>query len=196
MSFEPINKITSPVVLLQADNIDTDRIIPARYLKSVDSSGFGKNLFHDWRYKPDGSPDPDFVLNKPGDQGKILLTGRNFGCGSSREHAAWALYQYGFRVIISSEFADIFRNNALNNGLLPIEVIDSQLADLVKVYQSNPGKPWTIDLVNQVIILPGPAKKVPFGINPFRKQCLITGSDLTDYLAGLKQQIIAYESKH
>jgi len=218
MPFEPLNKISSRVVLLQADNIDTDRIIPARFLKSVSSDGFGRNLFHDWRYRPDGTPDPDFVLNTPEGRGRILLTGRNFGCGSSREHAAWALYQYGFRVIISSGFADIFRTNALNNGLLPLEVEPDTLAALMDGYKANPSAPWTVDLPTQLlhtadcqlpqrtqVCVPTNADcQLPertqvcvptiFEINPFRKQCLLTGSDLTDYLAGLKPQIIEYEN--
>jgi 3-isopropylmalate/(R)-2-methylmalate dehydratase small subunit len=204
MSFQPLNIITSPVVLLQAENIDTDRIIPARFLKSVESTGFGKNLFHDWRYRPDGSPDPDFVLNKPEGQGKILLTGKNFGCGSSREHAAWALYQYGFRVVISSGFADIFRTNALNNGLLPLEVTDQQLSGLMETYMANPLAAWTVDL-NQQLLIPAPANQhststgsftVPFSLNSFRKECLLHGSDLIDYLAGLKPRIIQFEANH
>jgi len=196
MSFEPLTQIISKVVLLQADNIDTDRIIPARFLKSVSSDGFGKNLFHDWRYRPDGTLDPDFVFNKPEGQGQILLTGSNFGCGSSREHAAWALYQYGFRVIISSGFADIFRTNALNNGLLPLEVSIQQLTVLMETYKLNPQEAWTVDLNAQLLLPPGPDAPVPFDINPFRKQCLLTGSELIDYLANLKPQIIEYENNH
>ncbi|MDD4646477.1 MAG: 3-isopropylmalate dehydratase small subunit [Bacteroidales bacterium] len=196
MPFEPINTITSPVALLQADNIDTDRIIPARFLKSVDSSGFGKNLFYDWRYRPDGTPDPEFALNKPNGQSRILLTGKNFGCGSSREHAAWALYQYGFRVIISSGFADIFHNNVLNNGLLPVEVSEEQLAQITDFCQLNPDAHLTVDLDNQVVSLPKSAVNIPFDINPFRKECLLSGSDLIDYLAGLKSKIVEYESNH
>jgi len=195
MSFEPITIITSKVVKLQVDNIDTDRIIPARFLKSVDSSGFGKNLFHDWRYRPDGSPDPEFVLNKPEGQGQILLTGKNFGCGSSREHAAWALYQYGFRVIISSGFADIFRTNALNNGLLPLEVGADTLALLMDMHQANPSAPWTVDLQSQQLTADRQLQTA-FDINPFRKHCLITGSDVIDYLASLKPQILEYETNH
>lgn len=200
MPFEPIHKVLSKPVLLQADNIDTDRIIPARFLKSVDSAGFGKNLFHDWRYRADGSPDPDFVLNTPAGQGQILLTGRNFGCGSSREHAAWALHQFGFRVIISSGFADIFRTNALNNGLLPLEVTATELLSLIENHLSSPQSLWTVDLDAQLLI-PGDAGEpgsaaaaLQFDINPFRKNCLLTGSDLVDYLAGMKPQIIRYET--
>lgn len=196
MPFEPLTKIVSQVVLLQADNVDTDRIIPARFLKSVDSAGFGKNLFHDWRYKPDGTPDPDFILNQPEGQGQILLTGENFGCGSSREHAAWALCQYGFRVIISSGFADIFKTNALNNGLLPLEVDPRQLADLIGIYKSGPKELWTVDIGNQELVPPETGAAITFEINSFRKQCLLSGSDLIDYLAGLKPQIIQYESQH
>lgn len=203
MPFEPLNIISSKVILLQVDNIDTDRIIPARFLKSVESDGFGKNLFHDWRYRPDGAPDPDFILNKTDGQGQILLTGSNFGCGSSREHAAWALYQYGFRVIISSGFADIFRNNALNNGLLPLEVDPETLASLIDQYEANPSASWTVDLLTELLhtadcLLPTADCPLPiaFEINPFRKHCLLTGSDLVDYLAGLKPQIMEYEAKH
>jgi 3-isopropylmalate/(R)-2-methylmalate dehydratase small subunit len=200
MSFEPLNIISSKVVLLQADNIDTDRIIPARFLKSVSSDGFGANLFHDWCYRPDGSPDPDFVLNKPEGKGKILLTGKNFGCGSSREHAAWALYQHGFRVIISSGFADIFRTNALNNGLLPLEVDIDTLASLMKEYIANPSEPWTVDLPAQLLHTGDTqicvSTDISFDINPFRKQCLLTGSDLIDFLANLKLMIIEYETSH
>lgn len=196
MPFEPLTKISSRVVLLQADNIDTDRIIPARFLKSVESSGFGKNLFHDWRYRHDGTPDPGFVLNTPEGQGRILLTGRNFGCGSSREHAAWALYQYGFRVIISSGFADIFRTNALNNGLLPLEVTGEQLSSLMELYKSYPEEPWTVDLNAQSLQSAGSGSPLIFDINPFRKQCMLTGSDLIDYLANLKPQIVEFESTH
>jgi len=205
MPFEPLKIITSQVVLLQANNIDTDRIIPARFLKSVESDGFGKNLFHDWRYRPDGSPDPEFILNKPEGRGQILLTGANFGCGSSREHAAWALYQFGFRVIISSGFADIFRTNALNNGLLPLEVNPGTLASLMDEYRANPSGLWTIDLSAQLLHttdspLPTADCRLPaaisFEINPFRKHCLLTGSDLIDYLAGLKPQIMEYENVH
>jgi 3-isopropylmalate/(R)-2-methylmalate dehydratase small subunit len=196
MAFEPLKKISSRVVLLQADNIDTDRIIPARFLKSVSSDGFGVNLFHDWRYRADGTPDPDFILNTPEGRGQILLTGANFGCGSSREHAAWALYQYGFRVIISSGFADIFRTNALNNGLLPLEVDARTISSLMERFRANPSISWTIDLYAQVLLTDRNALPITFDINPFRKECLLTGSDLVDYLAAMKPRIITYETKH
>jgi 3-isopropylmalate/(R)-2-methylmalate dehydratase small subunit len=198
MPFEPITKIVSPVVCLPVDNIDTDRIIPARFLKAVDSAGFGKNLFFDWRYLPDGTPDPEFVLNRPDGRGQILLTGRNFGCGSSREHAAWALWQHGFRVIISSGFADIFRTNALNNGLLPLEVDPETLASLMETYTTNPAEPWSVDLSTQLLYTSGKLSVpgISFEINAFRKQCLLTGSDLIDYLAGLKEQITAFEKQY
>jgi 3-isopropylmalate/(R)-2-methylmalate dehydratase small subunit len=193
MSFEKIDIIKSRVVALRVENIDTDRIIPARFLKAVDTAGFGKNLFHDWRYLSDGTPDPGFVLNTPQGQGKILLTGKNFGCGSSREHAAWALYQYGFRAVISSGFADIFRTNALNNGLLPIEVPETTLQELFQCHSSSPDSEWTIDLPSQILIPSSPHPLITFSISDFRKQCLLQGLDLTDYLASLKPEIIRYE---
>jgi len=212
MGFEPIKIIKSRVVALEVDNIDTDRIIPARFLKAVDTAGFGRNLFHDWRYLPDGTPNPEFVLNTPQGVGKILLTGKNFGCGSSREHAAWALYQYGFRAIISSGFADIFRTNALNNGLLPIELSDSVLKELFDSYHYQPDAEWVINLPSQTLtpsppqpLFPLPPQPLspfppqplspsfPFEISPFRKHCLIHGLDLTDFLASLKPDITQYE---
>jgi 3-isopropylmalate/(R)-2-methylmalate dehydratase small subunit len=196
MSFSPLRIIESNVVFLPVAHIDTDRIIPARFLKAVDTEGFGKNLFHDWRYRSDGSPDPGFVLNQPGGTGEILLTGKNFGCGSSREHAAWALYQYGFRVIISSGFADIFRNNALNNGLLPVEVNEDQLAALMEIRTSQPDAVWTVDLPRQILhTVPG-STSFRFDVNPFRKECLLSGSDLVDYLAGMRQKIAEFETLH
>ncbi len=195
MSFEPLKTITSRVVYLPVENIDTDRIIPARFLKSVDSTGFGVNLFHDWRYRPDGTPDPDFILNTSAGRGQILLTGKNFGCGSSREHAAWALYQHGFRVIISSGFADIFRTNALNNGLLPLEVSEEELNRLMGIASAGLNEQWTVDLKNQKLVLPEPAGDISFEINPFRRECLLTGSDLIDYLAGLKTEIAEFETQ-
>jgi 3-isopropylmalate/(R)-2-methylmalate dehydratase small subunit len=194
MSFEPIKLIASRVIPLRAENIDTDRIIPARFLKSVDTGGFGEKLFHDWRYRPDGTPDPGFILNQPEGRGQILLTGRNFGCGSSREHAAWALYQYGIRAVISSGFADIFRNNALNNGLMPVEVSESVLDQLFMIYQDNPGSEWMIDLERQVVTTSF-TELITFEIDPFRKQCLMEGMDLTDFLVSLKPQIIRFEQE-
>jgi 3-isopropylmalate/(R)-2-methylmalate dehydratase small subunit len=210
MSFEPINTIVSKVVPLRAENIDTDRIIPARFLKAVDSDGFGKNLFYDWRYLPDGTANPDFILNTPEGQGKILLTGKNFGCGSSREHAAWALYQYGFRAIISSGFADIFRTNALNNGLLPIEVSENQLRELFDLYQKGSANEWTVDIPSQTLCPCAPVPELGLGVcvkcgcgvpgaplffelNSFRKECLANGLDLIDFLAALKPEIEIYE---
>ncbi|MFH0760871.1 MAG: 3-isopropylmalate dehydratase small subunit [Bacteroidota bacterium] len=197
MSFEPIKIITGRVVALPVENIDTDRIIPARFLKAIDSEGFGNNLFFDWRYLPDGSQNPDFVLNKPEGQGIILLAGKNFGCGSSREHAAWALYQYGFRVIISSGFADIFRNNALNNGLLPIEVSEQQLSEILAFHLEHPEEEWSINLQDQTLSLSEPfsflLSPFSFSIHPFRKRCLLEGLDLIDYLYAMKPEIIGFE---
>jgi len=198
MPFEPINTIISRIVALPVENIDTDRIIPARFLKAVDSDGFGNNLFFDWRYLPDGSLNPDFVLNKPEGQGKFLLTGKNFGCGSSREHAAWALYQYGFRVIFSSGFADIFRNNAFNNGLLPIEFPEQQLAEILASHQEHPEQDWMINLQDQCLQPLSPDTLMPtslfsFEINLLRKQCLREGRDLITLLTDMKPEIIAFE---
>ena len=205
MPFQPFHTLTSRIVPLRIDHIDTDRIIPARFLTSVESSGYEKFLFHDWRFHPDGSPNASFILNQPKGQGKILLAGRNFGCGSSREHAAWALFQYGFRVVISSGFADIFRTNALNIGLLPIEVEDQELDSLFETAASAPQIQWTVDLLAQMLI---PEKsdalvniqmampmEIRFDINAFRKRCLLDGIDLIDYLVLLKPEIEQFEHK-
>ena len=201
MPFEPINTLISRLVALPVGNIDTDRIIPARFLKAVDSEGFAENLFFDWRYLPDGSRNPDFILNKPEGQGKILLTGKNFGCGSSREHAAWALYQYGFRVIISSGFADIFRNNAFNNGLLPIEFPEQQLSEILALHGKHPEQDWMISLSDQFLKPLGPDAHMPtapyfFSINLLKKQCLLQGRDLINYLTDMKQEIVDFEQTH
>ena len=200
MAFDPVNRITSRLVALPGENIDTDRIIPARFLKSVESEGFGEKLFFDWRYREDGTPDPGFVLNRPEGQGQILLTGRNFGCGSSREHAAWALYQYGFRVIISSGFADIFRNNALNTGFLPIELTQAELTDIFSYHDHHPETEWMIDLPTQTLSPSTPFSFLlppfSFSVNSFRKQCLLSGLDQIDYLIGLKTEIIGFENNN
>lgn len=200
MSFEPINTLVSRIVALPIENIDTDRIIPARFLKAVDSEGFADNLFFDWRYLPDGSANPEFILNQPEGRGKILLTGKNFGCGSSREHAAWALYQYGFRVIISSCFADIFRNNAFNIGLLPIEFPEQQWADILALQAEHPEVEWMINLQDQYLKPIGPDALMPgspffFSINLLRKQCLLQGNDLINYLTGMHPEIVEFEQQ-
>lgn len=189
----PYTILTSPVVVLLVDNIDTDQIIPARFLKVTDKSGLGANLFADWRYLPDGSPNPDFILNRSKSQNaQILLAGSNFGCGSSREHAPWALLGYGFRAVISTSFGDIFRNNALKNGLLPV-VIDSEWHQvLIELFKPSPGLLLTIDLATQVLTLPD-GRAVGFPIDQFSKTCLLRGIDELHYLLGMEKQIAAYE---
>lgn len=185
--------LTSQAVVLPEDNVDTDQIIPARFLKVTDKVGLGEKLFSDWRYLPDGSPNPDFVLNKPENQGAaILVAGDNFGCGSSREHAPWALAGFGFRALISTSFADIFRNNAIKNGLLPVVVNADAYRKLLKKLDSEPQTELTIDLQEQTMYVPGEAK-VSFPIDGFSKTCLLNGVDELGYLLGLEDQILAYE---
>ncbi|HSV85060.1 MAG TPA: 3-isopropylmalate dehydratase small subunit [Levilinea sp.] len=187
--------LTSHVVALPANDIDTDQIIPARFLKVTDKAGIGANLFADWRYLTDGSPNPDFVLNWPESQGaQILLTGHNFGCGSSREHAPWALLGQGFRAVISTSFADIFRNNALKNGVLPVIVQPEVHAALMAQYAADPSLPLTIDLAEQALALPG-GDRAAFPIDPFSKTCLLNGIDQLGYLLQLEPAIAAFEKK-
>jgi 3-isopropylmalate/(R)-2-methylmalate dehydratase small subunit len=185
--------LTSHVVVLLVNNIDTDQIIPARFLKVTDKTGLGANLFADWRYLLDGNPNPDFILNRPESQSaQILLAGNNFGCGSSREHAPWALLDYGFRAVISTSFADIFHNNALKNGLLPV-VIDAEWHQvLIELFKPSPGLGLTIDLASQVLTLPD-GRAVGFPIDQFSKTCLLKGIDELHYLLGMEKQIAAYE---
>ena len=189
-------KLTSRVLPLLIDNIDTDQIIPARFLKVTDKKGLGDNLFSDWRYLKDGSPNPDFILNKPQAAGvQILLAGDNFGCGSSREHAPWALTGFGFRAVISTSFADIFKSNALKNGLLPIVVdkkIHQQLCTLAGV---NGALQLTIDLASQTVTLPG-GTKFSFPIDEFSKSCLLNGVDELGYILQFKDAITEYENNH
>ncbi len=187
---------TSRVVPLLANNIDTDQIIPARFLKVTDKKGLGDNLFYDWRYLPDGSPNPDFILNRPQIAGvQILLAGDNFGCGSSREHAPWALTGFGFKAVISTSFADIFKNNALKNGLLPIVVepkIHQQLCNLVEI---NGALQLSIDLASQTVTLPG-GTKFSFPIDEFSKTCLLNGVDELGYILRFEKAIKEYENNH
>jgi 3-isopropylmalate/(R)-2-methylmalate dehydratase small subunit len=190
---EPFTTLTSRVTPLRANNIDTDQIIPARFLKATDKAGMGENLFADWRCNPDGTPRADFVLNQPEHQGaQILLAGDNFGCGSSREHAPWALTGYGFRAVISTSFADIFRNNALKNSLLPLVVDAGTHAALFELVEGNPQAEVTIDLEKQSLILPSGAT-VTFPIDNFSKTCLLNGVDELGYLLGFEEHITAYE---
>jgi 3-isopropylmalate/(R)-2-methylmalate dehydratase small subunit len=187
--------LTSSVVPLPIENVDTDQIIPARFLKATNKDGFGDNLFADWRYNKDGSPKADFVLNNNAYAGSsILVAGKNFGSGSSREHAAWAIDGYGFKVVVSSFFADIFRNNALNNGVLPVVVSAEFLAEIFAAVNADAKATLTIDLVNQTITNNANAKSESFEINAYKKECLLNGLDDIDYLLSKKPLIEAYEA--
>ncbi|HMN60379.1 MAG TPA: 3-isopropylmalate dehydratase small subunit [Anaerolinea sp.] len=191
---QPIQTIHARVVVLPVDNIDTDQIIPARFLKTTDKAGLGKDLFSDWRYLPDGSPNPDFVLNRPESQGaRVLLAGDNFGCGSSREHAPWALTGWGFQAVISTTFADIFRNNALKNGLLPVLVEPEVHRKLVEIFSADSRPEVIIDLASQRLVLPD-EEEVAFPIDSFSKTCLLNGVDEMGYLLGLEEHIQRYEA--
>lgn len=189
---EPFKKITSTVAPLNLENVDTDQIIPARFLKSTTREGFGDNLFRDWRYDTDNNPKEDFVLNQVSGA-KVLLAGKNFGCGSSREHAAWAIHDYGFKVVVSSFFADIFKNNALNNGLLPVQVSESFLASLLEAIEKDAGTMIKVDLKEQLITLSASGKSENFDINPYKKECLLNGYDDIDYLLSIKEKIAQFE---
>lgn len=180
---------------LPLENIDTDQIIPARFLKATTREGFGENLFCDWRYNADGSPKPKFVLNDPHYQGQILVAGKNFGCGSSREHAAWALYDAGFRAVISSYFADIFRGNALNTGLLPLQVSDEGLARLLAAIEENPQLELVVDLPSQTLAVPAWGETFSFAIDGYKKECLINGYDDIEFLVNQKSAIAAFEKQ-
>jgi 3-isopropylmalate/(R)-2-methylmalate dehydratase small subunit len=193
---EKFLKIVSPAVPLPIENVDTDQIIPARFLKAVERKGFGDNLFRDWRYKKDGTANPDFVLNNPKYSGNILVAGKNFGSGSSREHAAWAVYDFGFRVVVSSFFADIFKANVLNNGLLPIQVPEDFLGEMFETIENNPAVTFEVDLESQTLYNVSRSKKVTFDINPYKKECLLKGYDDIDYLLSLKSEIEAFEAKN
>lgn len=188
---EKLDKIISRAVPMPIEDVDTDQIIPARFLKAVSKEGFGENLFRDWTYTQDGSKVIDFVLNNDTYSGKILVAGRNFGCGSSREHAAWALADYGFRVVISSFFADIFRGNALNNGILPLQVSQQTLDEIFKTIENNPKALLEIDVENQTLQIND--QSVTFDIDPYKKVCLINGYDDIDYLLSIKNDIESFE---
>lgn len=192
---QALQKIKSCFVPLPMENVDTDQIIPARFLKATTRDGFGKNLFRDWRYEnnDEAQPKKDFVLNQPQYNGEVLVAGKNFGCGSSREHAAWALQDYGFKVVVSSFFADIFKNNALNNGVLPVKVSDEFLAQLFTLGNSNT---ITIDVEAQTITIDATGEQEVFEINPYKKTCLLNGYDDIDYLINHKPQIEAYETQN
>lgn len=185
--------LTSRVVPLPIENIDTDQIIPARFLKATTRDGFGDNLFRDWRYDGDNQPKADFVMNNPTYTGKILVAGKNFGCGSSREHAAWAIQDYGFDVVISSFFADIFKGNALNNGVLPITVPDEFLEKIFATIFNNPEAELVVDLEAQTLVIKETGDSFEFEINPYKKSCLINGYDDIDFILSHKEQIETFE---
>lgn len=186
-------KLTSAVVPLNIENIDTDQIIPARFLKATTRDGFGENLFRDWRYENDNQPKADFVLNDPTYGGQVLVAGKNFGCGSSREHAAWAIQDAGFDVVISSFFADIFKGNALNNGLLPIQVSEEFLAQIFAAVDTNSKSPLEVDLENQTVTIIETGAQESFEINPYKKSCLINGYDDIDFILAQKDLIEEFE---
>ena len=193
---QKFNVIKSTCVPLPLENVDTDQIIPARFLKSTTKDGFGDNLFRDWRYNPDGTIKQDFVLNDPLYKGVILVAGKNFGCGSSREHAAWAIAGYGFRVVISSFFADIHKNNELNNFVLPVQVSDTFLAHLLESIKANPAVEVIVDLPNQTVTNTATAEKEFFEINGYKKYCLENALDDIDYLLENKSKIEKYEQEN
>ncbi|MCM8570567.1 3-isopropylmalate dehydratase small subunit [Gramella jeungdoensis] len=183
-------------VPLDSENVDTDQIIPARFLKATDKAGFGENLFRDWRFKKDGSKNEDFILNNPKYKGSILVAGNNFGCGSSREHAAWAIKAYGFKAVVSSYFADIFKGNALNNGVLPVQVSPEFLQELFTAVNNDPSQEIKIDLEKQQIEIAGTNLKEDFDIDPYKKTCLINGYDDIDFLVSKLDSIKKFEEKN
>ncbi|WP_417360823.1 3-isopropylmalate dehydratase small subunit [Galbibacter sp.] len=191
---EKFTTLTTTAVPLPIENIDTDQIIPARFLKATSKLGFGENLFRDWRYSNDGKPNEDFVLNNPTYGGQVLVAGDNFGCGSSREHAAWALADYGFKVIVSSYFADIFKGNALNNGLVPIQVSPEVLQRILTGIQNDPFAEIVVNLEEQYIALKNTDIKESFEIDAYKKMCLINGYDDIDFLVSNKDKIEAFEA--
>lgn len=191
-----INNIRSTAVPLPLENVDTDQIIPARFLKATSRDGFGKNLFRDWRYLQDDEkqPRPDFVLNNKAWSGRILVTGKNFGCGSSREHAAWAIKDYGFDVVVSSFFADIFKNNALNNFLLPVVVTEPFAQKLLAAITTDPATEVEVDLPTQIIRIVSTGEQESFAINEYKKTCLLNGYDDIDYLLNMRKEIEQFET--
>ena len=194
MAYDRFTVLTSTAVPMPIENVDTDQIIPARFLKATTREGFGKNLFRDWRYENDDEtkPKPDFVLNKPEYRGQILVAGKNFGSGSSREHAAWALLDFGFRIIVSSFFADIFKNNALNNGVLPVIVSDEFLQ---KIFRLDKDATLTVNVEEQTITIDATGEKETFEINNYKKTCLINGYDDIDYLLSVRKDIEEFEAQ-
>jgi 3-isopropylmalate/(R)-2-methylmalate dehydratase small subunit len=195
MAIDKFIKIQSTAVPLPIENVDTDQIIPARFLKAVERKGFGDNLFRDWHYTSGNTPNPDFVMNKPQYSGAILVGGKNFGSGSSREHAAWAIYDAGFKVVVSSFFADIFKGNALNNGLLPVQVSPEFLEEVFTTIEKDPKSTFTVDLEKQLMTNDSTGNNCGFEINPYKKICLTNGYDDIDYLVAMQEQIADFETK-
>jgi 3-isopropylmalate/(R)-2-methylmalate dehydratase small subunit len=193
MAVDKYITIESSAVPLPIENVDTDQIIPARFLKATTRDGFGENLFRDWRYDKNDEPIPDFVLNRGINSGSILVAAKNFGSGSSREHAAWAIHDHGFKVVVSSFFADIFKGNALNNGLLPVQISGGFLEKVFEAIEKDPGTKLKVDLVNQEITLLETGDKEGFEINSYKKECLLNGYDDIDYLLSLKDEIAQFE---
>jgi 3-isopropylmalate/(R)-2-methylmalate dehydratase small subunit len=195
MAYDKFTILTSTAVPLPIENVDTDQIIPARFLKATKREGFGDNLFRDWRYDSDGTPRRDFVLNNPVYSGKILVGGKNFGSGSSREHAAWAIYDYGFRCVVSSFFADIFKGNALNVGILPVTVSPEFLDKIFKAIESDPGTQFEVNLPEQTVTILSTGEKESFDINAYKKHNMMNGFDDIDYLQDIKDEITAFADK-
>lgn len=194
MAIPKFIKLTTTAVPLHIENVDTDQIIPARFLKAVERKGFGDNLFRDWRYDKQDAPVAGFPLNDDRFSGEILVAAKNFGCGSSREHAAWAIFDYGFRVVVSSFFADIFKNNALNNGLLPVQVSEDFLEKIFAAIAADPAARFEVDLQNQTFAILSTGEKTSFDIDGYKKQCLLNGYDDVDYLMSIRPEIEQYES--
>ncbi|MDF1696102.1 MAG: 3-isopropylmalate dehydratase small subunit [Saprospiraceae bacterium] len=191
---EALQKIKSTAVPIPVENIDTDQIIPARFLKAISREGFGENLFRDWRYEKSGNKVDDFILNNPIYTGKILVAGKNFGCGSSREHAVWALHDYGFRVVISSFFADIFKGNSLNNGLVPITVDDATLHLIFEFIENDPNHVFEVDIASQTLKI-NETHTLHFDIDEYKKECILKGYDDIDYLLSIKDKIEEFEKQ-
>ncbi len=191
---DKFTKLTSSAIPLSIENVDTDQIIPARFLKATSRDGFGKNLFRDWRFNKDGSANQDFIMNDKKYRGSILVAGDNFGCGSSREHAAWAIHDYGFKVVVSSFFADIFKGNALNNGVLPLQISADFLTELFHEIEKDPDTQFEVDLEEEKITILATGATSNFEINPYKKTCLINGYDDIDFLISNKTEIEAFEN--
>jgi 3-isopropylmalate/(R)-2-methylmalate dehydratase small subunit len=192
MAYDKFNVLTSTVVPLPTENVDTDQIIPARFLKATEREGFGDNLFRDWRFDKEGNPKPDFVLNNPTYSGKILVAGKNFGSGSSREHAVWAIYDYGFRCVVSSFFADIFKNNCLNIGVLPVTVSAGFVDKIFAAVEKDPNTQVEVDIDKQTITLLSTGESETFDINAYKKENMKNGFDDIDYLLNIKDEIKAF----